>query len=146
LGKTVVSIVKVDEVSDAVEKAVELAGGLDVNEGDVVVIKPNAKNPSAPGYGIVTDPRVVEAVVRLSLQRGARKVKIAEGAAYPSGAYNTFAAFEAIGITEIAKRWDVELVDLNSYDSIDVDVTSGFDVPGGRLGPSPSNATIPSTR
>jgi len=85
---------------------------------------------------------VVEAVVRLSLQRGARKVKIAEGAAYPSGAYNTFAAFEAIGITEIAKRWDVELVDLNSYDSIDVDVTSGFVLDWVRVGKSVIDADV----
>jgi len=142
VGKTVVSIVKVDDVFNAVEAAVKLAGGLDVHDGDVVVIKPNAKNQSPPGYGIVTDPRVVDAMVRLSFQRGARKVKIAEGAAYPTGAYNTFAAFEATGITEIAKRWDVELVDLNSYDSIDVDVPNGFVLDWVRVGKSVMDADV----
>lgn len=142
MGKTVVSIVKVDDVSNAVEKAVELTGGLDVTKGDVVVIKPNAKNPSPPGYGIITDPRVIEAVVRLSFKRGAKKVKIAEGAAYPTGAYNTFAAFEAIGITEIAKRWDVELIDLNSYDSVDIDVTGGFVLDWVRVGKSVIDADV----
>lgn len=142
LGKTVVSIVKVDDVSTAVEKAIELTGGLDINAGDVVVIKPNAKNPAPPGYGIITDPRVVEAVINLSFQRGAKKVKIAEGAAYPSGAYNTFAAFEAIGITEIAKRWNVELVDLNSYDSIDIDVTGGLVLDWVRVGKSVIEADV----
>jgi uncharacterized protein (DUF362 family) len=142
MGKTVVSIVKVDDVFNTVEAAVKLAGGLDVHDGDVVVIKPNAKNQSPPGYGIVTDPRVVEALVRLSFQRGARKVKIAEGAAYPTGAYNTFAAFEATGITEIAKRWDVELVDLNSYDSIDVDVPNGFALDWVRVGKSVIDADV----
>lgn len=142
MGKTIVSIVKVNDVSTAVEKAIELTGGLDVNAGDVVVIKPNAKNPAPPGYGIITDPRVVEAVINLSFQRGAKKVKIAEGAAYPSGAYNTFAAFEAIGITEIAKRWDVELVDLNSYDSIDIDVTGGLVLDWVRVGKSVIEADV----
>jgi uncharacterized protein (DUF362 family) len=142
LGKTIVSIVKVNDVSTAVEKAIELTGGLDINAGDVVVIKPNAKNPAPPGYGIITDPRVVEAVINLSFQRGAKKVKIAEGAAYPSGAYNTFAAFEAIGITEIAKRWDVELVDLNSYDSIDIDVTGGLVLDWVRVGKSVIEADV----
>lgn len=142
LGKTIVSIVKVDDVSTAVEKAIELTGGLDINAGDVVVIKPNAKNPAPPGYGIITDPRVVEAVINLSFQRGAKKVKIAEGAAYPSGAYNTFAAFEAIGITEIAKRWNVELVDLNSYDSIDIDVTGGLVLDWVRVGKSVIEADV----
>jgi uncharacterized protein (DUF362 family) len=142
LGKTIVSIVKVNDVSTAVEKAIELTGGLDVNAGDVVVIKPNAKNPAPPGYGVITDPRVVEAVINLSFQRGAKKVKIAEGAAYPSGAYNTFAAFEAIGITEIAKRWNVELVDLNSYDSIDIDVTGGLVLDWVRVGKSVIEADV----
>lgn len=142
MGKTIVSIVKVNDVSTAVEKAIELTGGLDVNAGDVVVIKPNAKNPAPPGYGVITDPRVVEAVINLSFQRGAKKVKIAEGAAYPSGAYNTFAAFEAIGITEIAKRWDVELVDLNSYDSIDIDVTGGLVLDWVRVGKSVIEADV----
>ena len=142
MGKTVVSIVKVDDVSTAVEKAIELTGGLDVNAGDVVVIKPNAKNPAPPGYGIITDPRVVEAIISLSFQRGAKKVKIAEGAAYPSGAYNTFAAFEAIGITEIAKRWNVELVDLNSYDSIDIDVPGGLVLDWVRVGKSVIEADV----
>lgn len=142
MGKTIVSIVKVNDVSTAVEKAIELTGGLDINAGDVVVIKPNAKNPAPPGYGIITDPRVVEAVINLSFQRGAKKVKIAEGAAYPSGAYNTFAAFEAIGITEIAKRWNVELVDLNSYDSIDIDVTGGLVLDWVRVGKSVIEADV----
>ena len=142
MGKPVVSIVKVDDVSTAVEAAVELAGGLPVHDGDVVVIKPNAKNQSPPGYGIVTDPRVVEALVRLAYQHGARKVKIAEGAAYPTGAYNTFAAFDAIGITAIAGRWDVELVDLNSYDSVDVEVPHGFVLDWVRVGRSVRDADV----
>ncbi len=142
MGTPVVSIVKVGDVSTAVEAAVELAGGLGVHDGDVVVIKPNAKNQSPPGYGIVTDPRVVEALVRLAYQYGARKVKIAEGAAYPTGAYNTFAAFDAIGITAIAGRWDVELVDLNSYDSVDVEVPNGFVLDWVRVGRSVLDADV----
>jgi len=101
---SVVSIVRVDDVAESVERAVELAGGLGLNEGDVVVVKPNAKNQSPPGYGIVTDPRVVEACVGIALKEGAGKVKIAEGAAYPTGAYDTFAAFQTSGIMGMTHR------------------------------------------
>jgi len=142
LEKVVVSIVRVDDMSRSVEMAVEMAGGLGVKEEDVVVIKPNAKNQSPPGYGVVTDPRVVEAVVGLALRQGAKKVKIAEGAAYPTGAYDSFAAFQAIGITDIAKRWDVELVDLNSYDSLDVDVRNGLVLDWVRVGRSVIEADV----
>ena len=76
--KSVVSIVRVDDVFESVERAVHLSGGLGVKNGDVVVIKPNAKNQSPPGFGIVTDPRVVEACVSLAFKEGAKKVKIAD--------------------------------------------------------------------
>jgi len=142
LKKAVVSVVRVGDVSATVERAVNLAGGLEIGVGDVVVIKPNAKNQSPPGYGIVTDPRIVEALVSLSLHQGAKKVKIAEGAAYPTGAYDSMAAFEAIGITEIAKKWDVELVDLNSYDSVDVEVNGGLVLDRVRVGRSVVEADV----
>jgi uncharacterized protein (DUF362 family) len=140
--KSIVSIVKVDDVSSSVDEAVQLAGGLGVKKGDVVVVKPNAKNPSPPGYGIVTDPRVVEACVSLAFKGGAKKVKIADGAAYPTGAYDTFAAFQTMGIMDIAKRWDVELVDLNSYDSVDLDVQDGLVLDWVRIGRSVMEADV----
>jgi uncharacterized protein (DUF362 family) len=140
--KSIVSIVRVHDVLDSVEKAVQLAGGLGVNKGDVVVIKPNAKNQSPPGFGIVTDPRVVEACVSLAFKEGAEKVKIADGAAYPTGAYNTFAAFQTMGIMDIAKKWDVELIDLNSYDSLDLDVQDGLVLDWVRVGRSVIEADV----
>ncbi len=142
MGKTVVSVVRVGEVLESVEKAVELAGGLGVKEGDVVVVKPNAKNPCPPGYGVITDPRVVEACVSLAFKQGAKKVKIADGAAYPSGAYDTIAAFQASGMAEVARRWDVDLVDLNSYDSLDVDVRDGYVLDWVRVGRSVVEADV----
>lgn len=142
MGKTIVSIVKVGDVLESVEKAVELAGGMGVKEGDVVVVKPNAKNPSPPGYGVITDPCVVEACVSLAFKQGAKKIKIADGAAYPSGAYDTMAAFQASGMTEVARRWDVDLVDLNSYDSLDVDVRDGYVLDWVRVGRSVMEADV----
>jgi uncharacterized protein (DUF362 family) len=140
--KSVVSIVRVDDVLGSVERAVQLAGGLGVKKGDIVVIKPNAKNQSPPGFGIVTDPRVVEACISLAFKGGAEKVKIADGAAYPTGAYNTFAAFQTMGIMEIAKKWDVELVDLNSYDTVDLDVPDGLVLDWVRVGRSVIEADV----
>jgi uncharacterized protein (DUF362 family) len=139
---SVVSIVKVGDVAASVERAVQLAGGLGVHRGDAVVVKPNAKNQSPPGYGIVTDPRVVEACVRLAFDAGAAKVAIADGAAYPTGAYDTLAAFQTMGIVDIARRWDVDLVDLNSYDSVELDVTDGVALDRVRVGRSVIDADV----
>ena len=142
MNKTTVSIVRVNDINESVKRAVELAGGLGIKEGDTVVIKPNAKSQSPPGYGIVTDPRIIEAVVDLSFRQGAKKVKIADGASYPTGAYDTIAAFEAIGISDIAKRWDVDLVDLNSYDSVDIDIPNGLALDWVRIGRSVIEADV----
>jgi uncharacterized protein (DUF362 family) len=140
--KPVVSIVKVGALTGSVLKAVELAGGFGIQKGDVVVIKPNIKNQSPPGYGIVTDPRVVDRVVVMAIESGAKKVVIAEGAAYPTGAYDTFAAFQTSGIAEIARKRDVDLVDLNSHDSLDVDVPEGLVLDWVRVGRSVIEADL----
>jgi len=141
--KSVVSIVRANDIKESVERAVELAGGVNIQAGDVVVIKPNIKSQSPPGYGIVTDPRVVDACVSIAFQNGAKKVKIAEGASYPSGAYDTISSFLAAGITEIAQKWDdIELVDLNSHDSLDLDVKNGLILDWVRVGRSVIEADV----
>jgi uncharacterized protein (DUF362 family) len=140
--KATVSIVKVDDISTSVEQVVKLGSGLRIEKGDIVVIKPNVKNQSPPGYGIITDPRIIEAMVELCFRQGAKKVKIAEGAAYPTGAYDSIAAFDAAGITEIAKRWDINLVDLNSHDSIDIYISDGLVLDWIRVGRSIVEADV----
>lgn len=143
MEKSIVSIVRVNDVKESVKMAIELTGGLKIKEGDVIVVKPNTKSPSPPGYGIVTDPRVVEECVNLAFQYGAKKVKIAEGASYPSGSYDTISSFLAAGITEIAQKWDnVELVDLNSYDSLDLDIKNGLILDWVRVGRSVIEADV----
>lgn len=134
MTRTVVSIVKVDDIQNSVERTINLAGGLKIKEGDIVVIKPNVKNATPPGFGVVTDPRVVEAIVNLVLRKGAGRVKIAEGAAYPTGAYDSMAAFEAVGLKKIAQKKDVELIDLNSYDSVDINISNGLTLDWIRVG------------
>jgi uncharacterized protein (DUF362 family) len=131
---TLVSIVKSDCIQESVLRSIELSGGLDIGKDDVVVIKPNVKSQSPPGYGIVTDPKVVEPLIPLCYDKGASKVVIAEGCAYPSGSYHTISAFEAAGYSELAKRWDVNLVDLNSWDSVVVEVEDGFVLDWVRIG------------
>ena len=139
---TVVSIMRAENVSEAVREAVGLAGGLEIREGDTVVIKPNAKNQAPPGYGIVTDVAVIEPLVEMSMEKGAKRVKIADGAAYPSGSYHTFSAFETMGVTEMAKKWDLDLVDLNSYDSVDLDIPDGLVLDNVRVGKAVTQADV----
>jgi len=92
----IVSVVKSANIPRAVRRAVELCGGVGnlVKKGDTVLLKPNVKNPSTPGYGVITDPRVVAVLIDLAREAEAGHIVVAEGSAYPSGAYQTFASFE----------------------------------------------------
>jgi len=130
----VVSIVKAENVPTAVREAVDLAGGFEIKKGDTVLIKPNAKNQAPPGYGIVTDVAIIEPLVEMIKEKDAKKITIADGAAYPSGSYHTLSAFETMGVTKMAKKWGLDLVDLNSYDSVDLDVPDGLVMDTVRVG------------
>jgi uncharacterized protein (DUF362 family) len=63
-----------------VRKAVELLGGMDafVSEGDVVFIKPNISWDKKPEQAATTNPLVVETVVKLASEAGAKKIIVAD--------------------------------------------------------------------
>ena len=65
-GDVTVGVVRFQDIAAAVNRAIDLAGGLDaIQPGDSVLIKPNmtACIPSANGR-ITTHPEVVQAVIR----------------------------------------------------------------------------------
>lgn len=133
---SVVSIVNSDDITKSVPKAVDLVGGLDIEKEDTVIIKPNAKHQIIPGYGVVTDPRIVEAAIKLAFKFSPSKIEIAEGACYPSGAYDTMSAFQSTGIMEVAKKLDLGLIDLNSWDSMDIELDDGLGLDWVKVGRS----------
>jgi len=81
--------------------AIETLGGMSrlVSRGDVVVIKPNMAWNSPPEFAANTNPLVVAELVRLSLEAGARRVKVFDHT--PSD--DPAAAYEASGIAEAAR-------------------------------------------
>jgi uncharacterized protein (DUF362 family) len=61
-----------------VQKALVSMGGMRrfVSRGDIVVVKPNIGWDRLPEQGANTNPEVVEAVVRMCIDAGAKKVKV----------------------------------------------------------------------
>jgi len=131
-GMVQVAIVRIGgDVEAAVRQAVAKAGGLDevINPGDTVVVKPNMVMDASVGSGIVTDPAVVRAVVRLAREAGAAQVIIAEGTAqYGEGDANrdracTVSAFRNAGYDANGDMIDdatgAPLVDLNDSGGTD---------------------------
>jgi len=70
VGKEKVAIVKAEEnVEEAIHKSIHLLGGLDVKRNQQVVIKPNVCYHKNLDNMIITDPRVLEAVINLVKKR-----------------------------------------------------------------------------
>jgi uncharacterized protein (DUF362 family) len=130
---TRVSIVRSGgDVEAAVRQTVAQAGGLAgvIDAGDVVAIKVNMVMDAPANSGMVTDPAVARAVVRLAREAGAGQVLIVEGTAqYREGDANrdrfaTRAAFRAAGYDVDGDMIDdvtgAPLIDLNDSGGTDV--------------------------
>jgi len=79
--RPVMSIVKSSDRVAAVDKAIDLLGGMErfIKPGDRVVIKPNVAFASPPALGATSRPELVAEVVRLCLARGrARQVCVTD--------------------------------------------------------------------
>jgi uncharacterized protein (DUF362 family) len=131
-GMSTVAIVPTGgDVEAAVRQAVAQAGGLAgvVEPGDVVVVKVNLVIDAPASSGIVTDPAVARAVVRLAREAGASQVIVVEGTAqYRDGDLNrdrfcTQAAFRTAGYDADGDMVDdatgAPLVDLNDSGGTD---------------------------
>lgn len=109
--KPTVSIVRITEQDTyaALERAISLIGGVaDVlPAGSRVFVKPNIV--MAPTERNVTDPTVLEAVLRLVAQTSPKEIVIGEGSA---DSY-TPSAFRIYNIYDMATRYGARVVDLN---------------------------------
>jgi len=119
----IVSVVQNENVEFAVQKVISLLGGIErfLNPRDKVIIKPKLVVDLPSDTGVTTDPRVVQAIVELCKRVDPSKITIAEG----SGGVDTKIAFERCGYTDLAQKYNVELLDLNESQTRLVDVPNG---------------------
>ena len=142
-AKSVVSIVRIqnDKVGMAVEKAIDLLGGIrQVTKGiNTVMLKPNLVSTQVEA---TTKPAVVRTLAEM-MQRAGTEVSIGEGSA-AAPKFNVVGSevfrtrkreildpmqqyvFEQLGYGEIARALRVPLVNLHSGELVDVVVPGGF--------------------
>jgi uncharacterized protein (DUF362 family) len=141
--KSVVSIVRIknDKIDYAVEKAIDLLGGIrTVTWGkDRIMIKPNLVAES-PNY--TTKPTIIRALANIMKSAG-REVLIGEGSAAADGfnfkdeiTYRTKRqdildpmqkyVFDQLGYTDLAQSMKIPLINLHSGDLIDVAIPNGL--------------------
>ncbi len=89
------------------------AGGI-LSEQKQVLIKPNLINTSPPP--VTTPAECCQAVIEYVRRHSKAEIIIAEGCGDPD--YDTFAVFQRLGYSELAKRLQVNLLDLNKAPNI----------------------------
>ncbi len=107
-----VSLVNVTDVDTAVRKSVELIGGLMLDPGKDVVIKPNICNPKNPDGMVITDFRVIKAVVDLVRENG-NDLVIVESDNISGLAERRM---EKSGLMGLLDEWDVDFLNLSHDD------------------------------
>lgn len=109
------------EIRRMIEEAVDLLGGFKsiIKKGGTVAVKPNILTGKLSGPGVTTDPRVIEALVRLSFEAGAGEVRIVEGSGY---GVPTSEALELAGMNRVAEETGAVLVDVDTDETLEIDV------------------------
>jgi uncharacterized protein (DUF362 family)/NAD-dependent dihydropyrimidine dehydrogenase PreA subunit len=112
-----VSIVKCEDYnSDRILSAVRRSlGNLDlkINNKSKVLIKPNVLGQYTPETAITTNPKLIEAVVKI-LKEKECKILIGDSSGFHIDG-GTDKALEITGMKSLAERYDLELVNLEKY-------------------------------
>ena len=123
-ANTRVSVVSGTAVEASVQKAIDLIGGIRkvVHPGQTVLIKPNFGVPVPPETGIVTDPRVVAAVIKICRAADPARILVAESSVV---GFDTTQIFQALDLDRWFRRLGAALVDLDHDDTVAVPVSNG---------------------
>ena len=110
-----------DEVAGLVKGAIDLIGGIEsiVKNGDVVALKPNVVTGRVSKPGVITDKRVIEAMIRMCQLAGAKKVLVVEGSGYFTP---TDVALEKSGVKAVSEALGAEVVDVDKDKLVDISV------------------------
>jgi len=118
MEKTLVAIVKGENPKEIVRKALRLIKYEKlIMPEDKVLIKPNYVVAKHPNTGITTDSRIIEGIIELVKELGAKEITVGEG-----GAWDTDKAFDIVGIRDVVTRQKVKLVNLNTDERVNIKI------------------------
>ena len=116
------------DIKALTRKTFDAAGGIShfIARGDVVAIKPNISWARAPQFAATTHPEVLQAVVELCQEAGAKRVRIADNTIHDARR-----CFAVTGAARVAKTTGAELIHPRSS------LMREMELKGGRLGSWP---------
>jgi uncharacterized protein (DUF362 family) len=126
-----VSLVTYSASPHSLQDAVAQCGGFDhLDKKAAVLIKPNLVTWSdefkISPFGVFTTTRLVEDLVILLRDFGCTDISIGEGSVQLKKDVGTMQIFTAMGYNDMAKRYDLKLVDFNATESVTVKVREGL--------------------
>jgi uncharacterized protein (DUF362 family) len=105
-----VTVIHGDQIDRMIEQVTSVNDVLNaVHPQDSVLIKPNLVVSRREWAGVNTDPRVIEAIVKVLKARGISRITVGDGAGM---GYNASKAMQICGYHAMAQRYDLKLVDL----------------------------------
>ncbi len=135
MNKTKVAILKYDSPGDSVARILELSHALDkLKPNDNVFIKPNvvfwAKKVQMPPWGVITTTRVITDIVKILRDYGVGSITIGEGTLTmdPSDRETPAHAFESLGYNDLAKRFDIKIINTFEQPFRSVDLGDGINL------------------
>lgn len=129
MKKSIAAIVKYEKPMESVQKAVEFSEGLKYLPSNArVFIKPNivfwTKEVPFPKWGVITTSRIIEDMVVLLKDNGARDIIIGEGMVTlkPKDIETPAHAFESLGYGVLKKRYGVKPINVfeRPFEKIDL--------------------------
>ncbi len=128
---SVVALVQYNGSARSVERAMELAGGLEgAGAASRILVKPNLMGIDDsypyPLYGIITTVRVMEPLIRYLAEAGHTHIIIGEGSVTGRATgigLDTAEIFERLGYSKLKNRYGLDLVDFNKgpFESVVLD-------------------------
>jgi len=96
-----ISVIEGESPAAITKEAIEALGGMKrfVARGDKVLVKPNIGWDRTPAQAACTNPQVVETIVRLCFEAGAKEVKVMDNPCNPARR-----TYQRSGIAEAAKK------------------------------------------
>ena len=91
-------------------------------EGKSIMIKPNIGRAATIGRGYNTHPQAIAGVVEMAKQAKASKIAIAES---PLVGIDTMEAFRKGGVIDVARKYNVDLIDLDAYKPVRKEIKDG---------------------
>lgn len=117
-------IVSISGKSGAFKNVKQALAALDLSaiKGKRVLIKPNIGRAASIGRGYNTHPDAIAGVVEMMQEAGASKVAIGES---PLVGIDVMEAFRKGGVTDVAEKYGIELLDFDSFKPVVKEIKNG---------------------